>query len=303
MLVDEFQDLTPAHVLLIRLLAMPGVRRLRGRRRRPDDLRPRRRRPALPRRLRRRSSRGPRRPRSRSTTAAPRRSSTAPRSCSPTTASGCRRRSAPAAGADPDAAALEVRTASVRRRPRPPLVELVRGLACRARVGPGDVAVLTRVNSLLLAPQVALWAGGRAGRLGRPRRRARAGPGWRRRSPGCGSRSIPTDLLPADLESIRAPAEPRLPALDQQVARQLPLARRPARSSAGGSTTSGSPARSTSWPTTSGCSPGSPAAGAEHPRAARGGPRPDRPRRRDGDARRLEGQRGDARATSTTSRD
>ena len=39
LLVDEFQDLTPAHVLLVRLLGGPRRRGLRGRRRRPDDLR------------------------------------------------------------------------------------------------------------------------------------------------------------------------------------------------------------------------------------------------------------------------
>ncbi len=39
LLVDEFQDLTPAHLLLVRLLAGPRGRGVRGRRRRPDDLR------------------------------------------------------------------------------------------------------------------------------------------------------------------------------------------------------------------------------------------------------------------------
>ncbi len=68
-----------------------GVRRVRGRRRRPDDLRPRRGRPAVPRRLLRLSSRAPSSRRSRSTTAARRRSSTAPPSSSATTASGSRR--------------------------------------------------------------------------------------------------------------------------------------------------------------------------------------------------------------------
>ena len=53
LLVDEFQDLTPAHVLLLRLLATPAPRRVRRRRRRPGHLRPRRRRPGLPDRLRR----------------------------------------------------------------------------------------------------------------------------------------------------------------------------------------------------------------------------------------------------------
>ena len=35
LLVDELQDLTPAHVLLVRLASAPGLRRLRGRGRRP----------------------------------------------------------------------------------------------------------------------------------------------------------------------------------------------------------------------------------------------------------------------------
>ena len=39
LLVDEFQDLTPAHLLLIRLLVGPGLRLLRGGRRRPGHLR------------------------------------------------------------------------------------------------------------------------------------------------------------------------------------------------------------------------------------------------------------------------
>ena len=59
LLVDEFQDLTPAHVLLLRLLALPGARRVRRRRRRPVHLRPRRRRPGVPHRLRRGCSPAP----------------------------------------------------------------------------------------------------------------------------------------------------------------------------------------------------------------------------------------------------
>ena len=42
LLVDEFQDLTPAHVLLLRLLAVARARRVRRGRRRPGHLRPRR---------------------------------------------------------------------------------------------------------------------------------------------------------------------------------------------------------------------------------------------------------------------
>ena len=53
LLVDEFQDLTPAHVLLIRLLAGPARRGVRRRRRRPDHLRLRRRLARVAHRLRR----------------------------------------------------------------------------------------------------------------------------------------------------------------------------------------------------------------------------------------------------------
>ena len=60
LLVDELQDLTPAHVLLLRLLAAPAARRVRRGRRRPGHLRSRRRRsrvslglrPPVPRRRR-----------------------------------------------------------------------------------------------------------------------------------------------------------------------------------------------------------------------------------------------------------
>ena len=42
LLVDEFQDLNAAHMLLIRLLCAPAYELLRGRRRRPGHLRLRR---------------------------------------------------------------------------------------------------------------------------------------------------------------------------------------------------------------------------------------------------------------------
>ena len=69
MLVDEFQDLTPAHLLLVRLLSAPGRRGVRRGRRRPDDLRVQRRRSGVVDRLRQRCSPAPAIIRSRSTTA------------------------------------------------------------------------------------------------------------------------------------------------------------------------------------------------------------------------------------------
>ncbi len=98
LLVDEFQDLTPAHVLMIRLLAMPGFDVFGVG---DDDQTIYDHAGADPRFLvdyaellpRRRGRR-----RSRSTTAARRRSSTAPRSCSATTACGCAKTIRPAAG-------------------------------------------------------------------------------------------------------------------------------------------------------------------------------------------------------------
>ena len=81
LLVDEFQDLTPAHVLLVRLLAAPALRRVRRGRRRPGHLRPRRRRPRFLIDFGRSSPAPPTTP-SRSTTAARRRSSTPPATCS-----------------------------------------------------------------------------------------------------------------------------------------------------------------------------------------------------------------------------
>ena len=245
LLVDEFQDLTPAHVLLIRLLAMPGARRIRRRRRRPDDLRPRRRRPALPRRLRRASSRAPRRRRSRSTTAARRRSSTAPATCSATTAVRVPKRSVPRPAADPDPGCA--------RDPRP------------ARRRGGDDARRAR-------PRLARRAGGRAGGRRRPRPRqlaAARAPGGAVRRPAsrsprrCAATMLERTGTAAALAWLRVARRSREPAaratsttirrrpsrgfphVDQQVARELPLARRTCASSAAGSTTSGSPARST----------------------------------------------------------
>ena len=166
-----------------------GVRRLRSRRRRPDDLRPRRRRPAVPRRLRATSSPVPSSRRSRSTTAARRRSSTAPRSCSATTASGFRRRSGPRPGADASGDALELRT-HPSSEAAATLVELVRGWLSDPEVGPDG---RRRADPRQLAAAGAAGRavhGRRAGRLGGPRRRPRADRAWPRRWPGCASPSI-----------------------------------------------------------------------------------------------------------------
>src|SRR4029079_8680820 len=64
-----------------------------------------------------------------------------------------------AAGADPSGDALEL-LSHPSSEAATTLVELVRGWLSDPDVGPGDVAVLTRVNSLLLAPQVALFTAG-----------------------------------------------------------------------------------------------------------------------------------------------
>ena len=82
------------------------------------------------------------------------------------------------------------------------LVEIVRGWLREPDCGPEDVAVLTRVNSLLLAPQVALWSAGvpvasavRGEVL--ERTGAAAALAWIRVA------LDPEGLLPADLETIR----------------------------------------------------------------------------------------------------
>ncbi|MCB0875428.1 MAG: ATP-dependent DNA helicase UvrD2 [Solirubrobacterales bacterium] len=65
----------------------------------------------------------------------------------------------PAPGADPDPGALELRLRPAAEAAAT-LVDLVRGWLSEPEVGPADVAVLARVNSLLLAPQVALFSAG-----------------------------------------------------------------------------------------------------------------------------------------------
>ena len=123
LLVDEFQDLTPAQLLMLRLVARARLRRVRRRRRRPGDLRLRRRRPEVPHRLRPvLSRRGA--PPARSELPLPGRHRRARRrTCSPTTGCGCRRRSArpspkaPPARLDRTPAAEQLPRAAVGARP------------------------------------------------------------------------------------------------------------------------------------------------------------------------------------------
>jgi len=159
MLVDEFQDLTPAHVLMIRLLAMPandvfGVG--------DDDQTIYDHAGADPRFL----VDYPR--------FFPGAEATALQvnyRCAEAIVEGATRlldynrvrvpkeiHAGP--GADPEPRALKVRT-HPSAEAATALVELVRGwLGEPEAAGPKEIAVLTRVNSLLLAPQVALWSAG-----------------------------------------------------------------------------------------------------------------------------------------------
>ncbi len=105
------------------------------------------------------------------------------------------------AGADPDPAALEIR----RHRgaaAAATLVELVRGWIRADGVDADEVAVLARVNSLLLAPQIALWAAGvPVASAVRPELLERTGTAaalaWLRVAVD------PDGLVPSDLEAIR----------------------------------------------------------------------------------------------------
>ncbi len=209
LLVDEFQDLTPAHVLLVRLLAAPGARRVRRGRRRPGDLRPRRRRPAVPHRLRRPVPRG-RVPPARGQLPLPggRRRRRRPRSCSATTTGGWPRRSGAGPAPTPTRRAL-VGASTTRPKTAPP----TSSTSCRAGSTRGSphatIAVLTRVNSLLLAPARRAGRGRAAGGARRCRPRCSSAPACGPRSPTCASG-------PAATASTRgprrgpAPAQPRL---------------------------------------------------------------------------------------------
>jgi len=106
-----------------------------------------------------------------------------------------------AAGADADPGALEIRVRPAAEAATT-LVDLVRGWLAEPEVGPEDLAVLARVNSLLLAPQVALFTAGvpvasavRGEML--ERTGSAAALAWLRVAVD------PANLLGADLEAIR----------------------------------------------------------------------------------------------------
>jgi len=200
LLVDEFQDLTPAHVLMIRLLAMPGFDVFGVG---DDDQTIYDHAGADPRFLVDYGDYFP---------GAEQAALEVNYRCAEAIVGGAatllgynRVRVAKtiraAAGADPSPGALELRE-----RPQAEaaatLVELVRGWLAEPEVGPGDVAVLARVNSLLLAPQVALFSAGvpvasavRGELL--ERTGAAAALAWLRVAVD------PDNLIGADLEAIR----------------------------------------------------------------------------------------------------
>jgi DNA helicase-2/ATP-dependent DNA helicase PcrA len=158
LLVDEFQDLTPAHVLMIRLLAMPafdvfGVG--------DDDQTIYDHAGADPRFLVDYPSFFP---------GAEASALEVNYRCAEAIVTGASnllgynrvrvpKAIRPVEGADADPAALEIRT-HPGSEAATTLVDLVRGWLADPDGDPRETAVLTRVNSLLLAPQVALWAAG-----------------------------------------------------------------------------------------------------------------------------------------------
>ena len=104
-------------------------------------------------------------------------------------------------GADPDPAALEIRT-HPGAEAAATLVDLIRGWIRSDGVDAVEIAVLTRVNSLLLAPQIALWAAGvPVASAVRPEILERTGTAaalaWLRVAVD------PEGLVPSDLEAIR----------------------------------------------------------------------------------------------------
>jgi len=200
MLVDEFQDLTPAHVLMIRLLSMPtydvfGVG--------DDDQTIYDHAGADPRFLVEYPSFFP---------GAEATALEVNYRCAEAIVEGATKllsynrvrvpkRIRAAAGADPEPAALEIRT-HPSAEAAASLVALVREWLGDSDVGPTDVAVLARVNSLLLAPQVALWA------AGVPVASAVRGEALERTGMAAALAWVrvvvdPDALLPSDLESIR----------------------------------------------------------------------------------------------------
>jgi len=200
MLVDEFQDLTPAHVLMIRLLSMPaydvfGVG--------DDDQTIYDHAGADPRFLVEYPSFFP---------GAEATALEVNYRCAEAIVEGATKllsynrvrvpkRIRAAAGADLAPAALEIRT-HPSAEAAASLVALVREWLGDSDVGPTDVAVLARVNSLLLAPQVALCA------AGVPVASAVRGEALERTGMAAALAWVrvavdPDALLPSDLESIR----------------------------------------------------------------------------------------------------
>jgi len=200
LLVDEFQDLTPAHVLMIRLLAMPGFDVFGVG---DDDQTIYDHAGADPRFLVDYAGFFP---------GAEEAALEVNYRCAEaivggaTNLLGYNRLRVPktiraAAGADPDPETLEIRVRPAAEAAAT-LVDLVRGWLAEAEVGPEDVAVLARVNSLLLAPQVALFTAGvpvasavRGEML--ERTGTAAALAWLRIAVD------PENLLPGDLETIR----------------------------------------------------------------------------------------------------
>ena len=149
----------------------------------------------------------------------------------------------PGAEGDPARARTPTRTparsSSTGIRPKPARASWSR--SCRAGSPTGcrrrEIAVLTRVNSLLLAPHVALVEAGRAGELERAASTCSSAPACAPRSRTCGSASMPEQLRPDDLQEVQRRPSRGLPAVDLEVADPADVDRRAARRSRTGSTT------------------------------------------------------------------
>jgi len=199
LLVDEFQDLTPAHVLLIRLLSMPamdvfGVG--------DDDQTIYDHSGADPRFLVDYRGYFP--------DAGEQALEVNYRSAEPIVTAAAtlldynrvrvEKQIRAVAGADRSPQAFAVKTHSSGESVAA-VVDLVKGWTAE-HVDPGEIAVLARVNSLLLGPQIALWSAGVPVR-------SRVGPELLERTGAAGALAwlrVATDpggLLPADLEQIR----------------------------------------------------------------------------------------------------
>ena len=192
-----------------------------------------------------------------------------PPTCSATTGVRVPRRSVPRPAPMPAAGALEVRVRPAAEAATT-LVDVVPRLARRARTSgrrrrrarPASTRCCSRPTCALPRPgsrsprRCAAEVLERTGVRGRARLAAH-----RRRSRRRARR--------VDVDEIRRRPSRGLPQWITEWLAELPLGRRPARASATAHRRRGVPARSTSWPTTSGCSPGSPAAGGHDPGAAR----------------------------------